>query len=509
MRHARRCILFVFVTVWGAMSAVSTRAQAQSARIHGSILDSVARRPLAAAAVQLVHMTDRSRGRSATTDSTGAFRFDDVSPGRYVIGFLHDVLDSLGLEVPSVPISVSDARDYTVPLAIPSAATLVGRLCKADVARDSTGLFIGRLRKASTGAVSPGGVLVSWTELRFTRQGIHRVTPTQRAEAGAEGWFAVCGLPLGSPFVARAWAGTDSSGFVELDLPVGGLLRRDLLVGQATAVVTALTTESVQRRDGLPPTMRHDTTALARSARGAGRLRGTVRVITGAPLVDVRIGVWGTGLQTATDASGAFAIDSVPEGTQTLVARSIGLVPYRAVIDVLPGAPTRHDVTLAPFVAALDTIRVRVDRVVESWRSGFNARRTKGFGEFLDEDEISKRNPIAVHELFRDMPGIDILTSGAFGRKVVMRGRAGGLFCIPAVFVDGLRFYTGQSRPGSSTDMMEYTGTADLEFVVNPLDIKAVEVYTHDSSIPLEFDDPRDGCGSIVIWTGARRQQRR
>jgi hypothetical protein len=295
-----------------------------------------------------------------------------------------------------------------------------------------------------------------------------------------------------------------------MDLPAAGLLRRDLLVGPATATVTALTTAAVQQRDGLPSTMRRDTTAIERRARGAGALRGTVRVLTGAPLADIRVVVWGTGLEAITDSAGAFRLDSVPAGSQTLVARGIGLVPYRAVVDVFPGSPVRHDVTLAPFVAALDTVRVRVDRVTDSWRSGFNLRRTRGHGEFLDEDEISVRNPQQVSDLFRDMPGIDILTWGAFGRKVVMRGRAGGLFCIPAVYVDGLRFYTGQSRPASSAaDLMEYTGTADLEFVVNPRDIKAVEVYSHDSSIPVEYDDPRDGCGSIVIWTGARRSSRR
>lgn len=490
------------VALWGLPAA----AGAQLATIQGSVLDSVGRRPLAAAHVQLVLATDRSRGRSATTDSSGQYRFDDVAPGRYVIGFVHDALDSLGLDIPGVPLVVSVGREYAVPLAIPSPATLVARLCHADPARDSTGLFLGRIRHAGGGPAAVGGVQVSWTELRFTRQGIRRMAPTERAEAGEDGWFAVCGVPLGTPFVARGWSGADSTGLLELDLPPGGLLRRDLLVGRATTTVTAQTTESVQRRDGLPPTMRRDTTALARSARGTGSLRGTVRVLTGAPLSDVRIGVWGTGLETVTDGSGAFSLDSVPEGSQTLVARSIGLVPYRAVVDVLPGAPTTHDVTLAPFVAALDTVRVRVDRVIDSWRSGFNARRTRGFGEFLDEGEIALRNPQQVSDLFRDMAGVDILTHGAFGRKVVMRGRAGGLFCIPAVFVDGLRFYTGQARPGSgTTDMMEYTGTADLEFVVNPRDIKAIEVYAHDSSIPLEYDDPRDGCGSIVIWTGARR----
>ncbi|MBL8958365.1 MAG: carboxypeptidase regulatory-like domain-containing protein, partial [Gemmatimonadetes bacterium] len=333
--------------------ATPMRAQDGRARVHGVVVDSVGRRPLAGAVVQLANAGNPALGWSATTDSAGAWQLADLAPGRYVAGFVHPALDSLGLEAPSVTVELGAGQEREVALAIPTARTLVARLCRADVTTDSTGLFLGRVRRVD-GATAEGGLLATWTELRFTRQGLQRATPSQRALVSADGWFAMCGLPIRSPIAVRAWQGSDSTGYLELDIPPAGLLRRDLIVGRVTATVTTeVSSAVVDRGQGLPPTMRHDTVSMTRTARGTGAVRGTVTTITGAPLAGARIELWGTNLVAAATAEGAFALDSVPEGSQTLVVRGIGFVPYRAVIDVLPPTPTRHDVALAPFVAAM------------------------------------------------------------------------------------------------------------------------------------------------------------
>lgn len=479
----------------------------QAGAIRGAVYDSVGLRRLARASVQLVGVARPSIGRTATTDSAGAFTFDGIPAGRYVLGFLHDALDSLGLDSPRLHIEVRGTEVQHLQIGIPGPASLVASLCGTNIAHDSTGLLVGRLRHAA-GVVAAGGtVSVSWVELRFTRQGLQRATASQRGNVGEDGLFAICGVPMGTSLVVRGWSGRDSTGLLEFSVPASGLLRRDLVVGRADTRLTARTNDRVVMREGMTPTMRRDTTSLVRTSRGAGRVRGTVRLLNGGALRDVQVNIWGTGLETTTDADGGYALDSVPEGSQTLVARSIGLVPWHGVIDVTASTPTVENVTLAPFIASLDTLRVRVGAGPrDAWRTGFETRRGRGFGDFLDETQIERANPLQVSDLFRDLPGIDVISSGTFGRRVMMRGRAAGMFCVPAVFVDGLRFFTGGARPGISTEFMEYTGTADLEFVVNPRDVKAVEVYPHDSSVPAEFDDPHDGCGSIVIWTGARRR---
>jgi hypothetical protein len=349
--------------------------------------------------------------------------------------------------------------------------------------------------------------VVGWTEIRITNRGLERAQVSQTGKSGDDGLFAICSIPTQTALVVRGWRAADSTGLIELALPASGLLQRNLVVGRAATTLTARTNDRVVMREGITPTMRRDTTALIRTSRGSGRVRGTIQLLNGGVLRDVHVSIWGSGLETTTDASGTFVLDSVPEGSQTIVARQIGLAPYRGVIDVMASGLVVHDVTLAPVVTMLDTLRVRGRTgPADSWRAAFEARRTRGLGEFLDETQIERMNPQQVADLLRDMPGIDILTAGTFGRRVMMRGRAAGMFCVPAVFVDGLRFYTGGQRPGTTTDFMEYTGTADLEYVVNPRDVKAIEVYPRDAGIPVEFDDPNDGCGSIVIWTGARKR---
>lgn len=489
-----------------SISTAATPAQ-QSGLIWGTVYDSVSRRALANASVQLVNLANPAAGRSATTDSSGSFEFAEVNAGRYLVGFVHPSLDSLGLEPPKRQLEVAEGQSYEVNLGIPGASSLAGALCGVDVGRDSTGLFLGRVRHTERGFVADADVTVSWMELRFTRRGLQNATASQRGKSAEDGMFAICGVPLATPLLVRAWSGRDSTGLIEVTLPESGLLRLNLLIAQAATTVAAQTNDRVVMREGMTPTMRRDTTAVIRTSRGGGSVRGVVRLLNGAPLGEVQVSVWGTGLETSTDANGGFALDSVPEGSQTLVARSLGLTPWQSVIEVEAGNPSVQEITLAPFVAALDTMRVVARRPTDSWRSGFDARRRRAVGDFIDEEEIARRKPLQVSDILRDVPGIEVLTTGAFGRRVMMRGRAAGMFCVPAVYVDGMRFFTGSSRPGRSDDEMQaYQGAADLEYVVNPLDVKAVEIYAHDSSIPAEFDDPRDGCGSIVIWTGARRR---
>jgi hypothetical protein len=420
----------------------------QAGTIRGVVYDSVGERVLAGATVQLVDVARPAVGRTALTDSGGAFVFRDVPTGRYVLGFVHDVLDSLGLDPPRLRVEVRGAEVQELRLGIPAPASLVASLCGTDVARDSTGLLVGRLRHATGRTAAGGTVVITWSELRITRAGLERTQASQRGSAGDDGLFAICSIPTETALLVRGWLGADSTGLLELTLPSAGLLRHNLVIGRAATTLTARTNDRVVMREGITPTMRRDTTAIIRTSRGNGRVRGRIRLLDGGALRDVHVTIWGSGLETTTDSAGGFALDSVPEGSQTLVARAIGLTPYRGVVDVISSAATVHDVTLAPVVTMLDTLRVRAPGgPVDSWRTAFDTRRMRGLGEFLDEKQIERMNPQQVGDLLREMPGIDILAAGTFGRRVLMRGRAAGMFCVPAVFVDGLRFYTGGQRP--------------------------------------------------------------
>jgi hypothetical protein len=195
----------------------------------------------------------------------------------------------------------------------------------------------------------------------------------------------------------------------------------------------------------------------------------------------MRVELPGTGLATSTGSDGTFVIDSVPLGSQTVVARLIGLAPHRGVVDVLPDRQAAYDITLAPVVTTLESVRVTLPALRERWMEGFEARRT-GPGTHYDTDYIATRNPFAVADLVRFAPGVEVIRSGVFRETILMR-RTGGR-CEPAVFIDGLRI--------------------TQDFLPDPAFVVGVEVYQRLSLAPFEFSDQQGGCGSIVIWTGQR-----
>ncbi|MEY4813440.1 MAG: hypothetical protein RLZZ162_513, partial [Verrucomicrobiota bacterium] len=75
----------------------------------------------------------------------------------------------------------------------------------------------------------------------------------------------------------------------------------------------------------------------------AGRV---VHATTGRYLVNVRVTVEGTALETFTDELGAYRLAEIPAGSVTLIAFFTGLTPSRTTIIVAAGQTATRDVTL-------------------------------------------------------------------------------------------------------------------------------------------------------------------
>ena len=75
----------------------------------------------------------------------------------------------------------------------------------------------------------------------------------------------------------------------------------------------------------------------------AGRV---VHATTGRYLVNVRVTVEGTALETFTDELGAYRLAEIPAGSATLIAFFTGLTPSRTTIIVVASQTATHDVTL-------------------------------------------------------------------------------------------------------------------------------------------------------------------
>src|SRR5213076_2454787 len=101
-RSAIRCAAAAIIV------AMPATARGQVARLRGLVYDSVAALPLAGAHVEIVNANDRSRILFRTTsDSLGRFVLDSVARGRYIAGFIHPMLDSLGLAIAQRLLDVS------------------------------------------------------------------------------------------------------------------------------------------------------------------------------------------------------------------------------------------------------------------------------------------------------------------------------------------------------------------------------------------------------------------
>src|SRR5690606_41504065 len=80
------------------------------------------------ALVQLVPAQEATRAWSAHTGANGAFSFDSVEAGRYLLGFYHALLDSLGVTPPLSRIDVRAGRSEEHTSELQSRENLVCRL---------------------------------------------------------------------------------------------------------------------------------------------------------------------------------------------------------------------------------------------------------------------------------------------------------------------------------------------------------------------------------------------
>ncbi|MES2525173.1 MAG: carboxypeptidase regulatory-like domain-containing protein [Gemmatimonadota bacterium] len=447
---------------------------ARVSRVTGTVFDSLAMKPLPGALVQLMLASDPSKVRSASSAADGAFRFDSVPAGEYVLGFLHPRLDSIPVVPAMLRVDVRDAGEVTAALRVPSASTVITGSCGPNALRDSTGLFAGTVRTANGAPLpGPGRVRVRWTQLSVSQRGIERTNPSVVTSTTEDGKFAVCGVPLGASLLTRAYAGGDSSGFAEFAPTDNGVMHRTLFVARA---------ERIASTDSLRPS--------ETMVRGAGILGGVVRNARNQPIAGARATVWSTGVEAVTDARGEFRMTGLPTGTYTLEIRGIGYEPMRRAVDILPDRDDEITVSL-PQLATLNPVKVNATRVFTStFQNEAEARRRAlGFGYFIDEGAIEKRNPIAVADLLRTTPGV-FVTLGPRGDQVQMRGAGrSAAYCTPAVFIDGNLSGIDDGR---------------LDLIVSAQQVRSVEVYPRVSSVPGQFLT-LNGCGSIVLWTGPRR----
>jgi hypothetical protein len=138
-----------------------------------------------------------------------------------------------------------------------------------------------------------------------------------------------------------------------------------------------------------------------------------------------------------------------------------------------------------PFEIEGIDVQVEREQVRRKLRSvGFYERAATGLGRFIGPAQLRERIMVNIGDILRGIPGIvydgDTVLFRSFGLD------ASGT-CAPNVFIDGTRLF----------------GQVQLDAVLDPNDVEAVEVFRGVAQIPLEYSGFNGSCGTMLIWTKA------
>ncbi len=449
------------------------RLSAQT-NVSGLVRDSLTATPFKGATVQLVpSATPWAPGRTIQTDSIGRFAFAAVPPGRYLLGFQHPRLDSLGMDAVSRTIDVSKALPILrADLALPSGRTFVTTFCGARA--DSTGAVIGRVFNADEDvALTGGSVVVRWAELRVDNGGIRRVPQQAVVAFGSDGRYVVCGVPTDAPLLVQARTAAPStadtttrrvtSGEIEVTFPPNvPLIHRNLLIATTPAVTAS--------------------TAAASLPAGNSRLSGRVIAADRTPVANARIAVQGTDLVATADSTGAFRITGIAAGTRALEVTALGYSPVRSSADFRPNRETTITIPIGAKVATLGSVKVTSSAVD---RSGFMKRRGEGVGYFIDANTIEQRGAMNVAMALQTAPSLRV--NGTDAQNPGRPRISGRGFCTPTVYMDGL---------------LMRDGLAGVDDLLTIRRVGGIEVYANPSEAPPQFVS-KSSCATIIVWTRA------
>jgi hypothetical protein len=193
-----------------------------------------------------------------------------------------------------------------------------------------------------------------------------------------------------------------------------------------------------------------------------------------------------------TNQNGLFRLQAPEPGSYYVLTEALGYQPIiDGILDLDEGGSISVELWVRPKPIVLDSMLVAVERVMifqQLETVGFNERQATGFGHFITPEEIQRRNPTYMADLFRNTPGISLVGGGSFtGTDVLFRNASvRGGDCSPQVYVDGV---------------LANTSFGGLESVVDINQIAAVEVYTRASNVPSQWGGTNAGCGVLLIWT--------
>jgi len=418
---------------------------------------------------------------SARTDSTGAFIIDSVPPGDYSLDMTSAKLDTLGVRIASRTMHVEPAMQHSLLAVVPDAAVAARRLCPASSSTPEK-VVRGFVTDSSGTPASNVRVVASWFNIAdMRRERFSAATQNAATFSDDRGEYLICDLPPAHAIVVTAIDGAIRSPAVNLE-------DRAAVIQMANIVLP-------RARQHAEKSSMLDTASstAAKSSRIDGTVLDSVGQAVAAASVRLDSAAWVPVAQ-----HGRFRVDHVTPGRHLLEVRALGYGPHawyvnvpiqRAAIAnlVLQRVTTLQGVTV---LGTADTARLDM--------TGFmQRRRNNPGGYYLGPAEFAKRNPQRLTDVLKSLPGVELhpVTNyelGTIDYVLVMRGVATGQgeVCPIQYYLDGSPFPTPDN----------------IDRLVSPNEVYAIEVYSGASQVPPQFNGPTARCGVIVIWTRSSQQ---
>lgn len=321
---------------------------------------------------------------------------------------------------------------------------------------------------------------------------------TPRGTAAVEGTVADS---TGAP-VAEARVTADATDFVVFTDREGRFVLSDLPVGDHVVRVAREGFEPLMFKLALPApaTVSVKLTLLPRQGppddserkSRAGALSSIVGLVTDQYDVPIRLAqvtAMGTPVSTLTDSAGRFRMERLALGPYFLRVRKVGFGPVTLTVQLKTTDSADVHIRLdsrAANVLATTTVTAEAERGGPRLR-GFYERKGKASGFFFEAEEIARRRPPQLTDLFRSVPSLTVERDGS-GRQVVLGRLIGTRRCAMALIVDGVFIKDGNAMGA-------------LDGLAPPDQVRAVEVYTSNVNVPGEFARPGTECGAVVVWT--------
>lgn len=234
-------------------------------------------------------------------------------------------------------------------------------------------------------------------------------------------------------------------------------------------------------------------------------------------------------ITAVTDNEGYWILQAPAPGVYFVRAKRIGYQPWLAgPLEVRPGDDLNSVFHLRRLPVMLDPIDITAEATEQYLaQAGFYRRQNANFGHYMGPAEIERRRATTFTDLLTGIPGVNLLqmTSGSVGaRYIQLRGSnlSHGGVCRPRVFVDGLMYARGDSRPKRITDsenteqalqeqLQQLDQGMSLDDIGHPSTIAAIEIYRSASQVPVQYGGTsvETQCGVILIWTRTGRMRTR